>query len=62
MRMPWSRSKRLLHNGTASEVDRLKDRTHDSVARTDENIQRLNRLLRSNGITLKIYKATHGNH
>lgn len=41
-------------------VEEVKSQTHETIAETDKNIKRLNKLLKANGITLKIYKATHG--
>lgn len=41
-----------------TELDKVKRRTHRSADKADKDIQRLNTLLKANGITLKIYIAT----
>lgn len=44
------------------DIEKMKRKTHDSAAKADKNIKKLNDLLEANGITLKIYIATGGHH
>lgn len=48
--------------GLSNEVDKLKRRTHQTAEKADEDITKLNDLLRANGITLNISIATGGHH
>lgn len=45
---------------TSIEVLEIKSRTHQTANQTKREIDRLNRLLKNNGITLRIHIATHG--
>lgn len=42
------------------EVVEIKALAHQSATQTKKDIDKLNRLLKANGITLKIHIATHG--
>ena len=42
------------------EVVQLKEKAHMSANKADKDIQRLNKLLSANGITLKIHIASGG--
>jgi hypothetical protein len=44
------------------EVIKLKNKTKQSVVKTKKDIDRLNKLLKANGITLRIHIATKGNN
>ena len=44
------------------EVVALKRKTNKTAKQTSKNIDRLNKLLKANGITLKIHIATKGGH
>lgn len=46
----------------ADEVEALKKRAHQSAEKADRDINKLNDLLRANGITLNISIATGGHH
>lgn len=47
---------------SAIEVVELKSKVHQSAERSKKDIDKLNRLLKANGITLKIHIATGGRH
>lgn len=49
-----------IDEGRSSEVEAIKLRAHNSAERADWQINRLNDLLRANGITLNISIATGG--
>jgi len=57
----WKRHMKKQNNG-GEEVERLKLQTHEVAGRAEDSIQQLNSLLRANGITLNIYRASHGHH
>lgn len=44
------------------QVKQLKKRTHRQIIRTDETAKNLNKILKANGITLKIYIARGGHY
>lgn len=44
------------------EVLELKGKAHQSTTKAKRDIDKLNRLLKANGITLKIHIATNGEH
>jgi hypothetical protein len=44
------------------EVTEMKHKAHQTAVQADKDIKKLNRLLRANGITLKIYIAGGGHH
>lgn len=47
---------------STTEVGRIKTTIHRKATESKKDIDRLNRLLRSNGITLRIHIATGGKH
>jgi hypothetical protein len=47
---------------SSNEVERLKGKAHKTAERTNQDIEKLNSLLRANGITLNISIATGGHH
>jgi hypothetical protein len=49
----------LLWKRKTAELEEVRAQTHATIAQTDRSIAKLNKLLRADGITLKIYKATH---
>lgn len=54
------REHQLAEQQSFVEVVQLKSKTHRSVKQADKSIQKLNKLLRADGITLKIYIARGG--
>lgn len=67
MRWFWSRQQVQLevaqHEKRSSiEVLDIKSKTHASTQQAKKDIDRLNRLLKANGITLKIHIATRGDY
>lgn len=54
----WPR--RPHQNGTSKEVSKLQKKTHRSADKAEQDIQRLNELLKANGITFRIHIATKG--
>jgi len=63
----WHRNKKLRKKEMiaeiiqSAEIERLKQEVHESADHADRNIKKLNKLLRANGITLKIHIAS-GRH
>lgn len=49
-------------NASSQQVVQLKSQAHQTAAKADKDIQRLNSLLKANGITLKIHIASGGHH
>ena len=43
---------------TTVDVEELKEVAHQTAVQADKDIRKLNRLLKANGITLKIYHAS----
>lgn len=44
------------------EVTKITRKGHQSAAKADKEIVKLNKLLKADGITLKIYIASRGHH
>lgn len=49
-------------NQSSIEVVEMKSKVHQSAAQSKRDIDKLNKLLKANGITLRIHIATGGGH
>jgi predicted ribonuclease YlaK len=62
----WNRKdvkqERKIETEAYAEVDKMKQRTHETAKEANRNIKKLNDLLLENGITLKISIAAGGRH
>lgn len=67
MALFWHRKRtigreKLADEKSSKEVNRMTKEVHQTAYKTNQDIKRLNDLLKSNGITFKIHIATGGKH
>jgi hypothetical protein len=67
--MQWFWNKKRVQQEVANHVEQssvkvheLQQKTHKTTAKAEKDIDRLNKLLKANGITLKIHIAAGGSH